>query len=437
MLAYSSWKKLFTKKHLSEVFYKKIWHRNYVGLDKITSMKFEENLEENIDIILKKLSNKSYRFTRYKQLLFLKGPGKPPRSVSVPTVRDRLVLSVLNELIDNVFGRSCTTPMPHSIINNIILELNNYSNFIKLDISSFYASINQEKLLKQIGYKIRKDEIFTLIKKAIQTPSIPFPCINKCRYVEVKQGVPEGLAISNALANIYLMELDKKYSNIKGIKYWRYVDDILIFANNDMFETIKKDIVKDLSNLDLETNKEKIDEGEMTKGFTYLGYLIKPNIVSVRQNSILKLEQSLEELFKKVSKSTNKEYMQWKINLRITGFVIDGQKYGWIFFFSQINDMGLLFHLDNLVEKFKKRFNVNELRFKRFVRTFFDITKSLYDLKYTPNFDNYTMAEKKKILADIYKINLTGFLDEDVNVLFSKNISNEIRDIEKDIQSIS
>ena len=437
MLAYSSWKKRFTKKHLTEVFYKKIWHGNSVGLDKITSKKFEENLDGNINIILKKLSDKSYRFTRYKQLLFLKGPEKPPRSVSVPTVRDRLVLSVLNELINDVYGNSCTTPMPHSIINNIILELNNYTNFIKLDISSFYASINQEKLLKRIGYKIRKTEIFSLVKKAIQTPSIPFPPKSKSRYIEVKKGIPEGLAISNALANIYLIDIDKKYSNIKEIKYWRYVDDILILANNDMIETIKKDIITDLNKLDLKTNEEKIDEGETTKGFTYLGYLITPDTISVRQNSILKLEQSLEELFKKINKSANKEYMKWKINLRITGFIIDKQKYGWIFFFSQINDMSLLFHLDNLVNKFKERFNVKELRFKRFVRTFFDITKSLNDLKYIPNFDNYTVEQKKKILVDIYKVDLAKLSDDDVNTLFFKNISSEIRDIEKDIQPIS
>ena len=437
MLAYYSWKKLFTKKHFKEVFYKKIFYGKAVGLDKITSKKFEENFDENISVILKKLYNSTYRFTRYKQLLFLKGPDKPPRSISVPTVRDRLVLSVINELINEVYGYSSTTPMPHSIIHNIISELNIYTSFIKLDIRAFYASINQEKLLKQIKYKIRKPEIFTLIKKAIQTPSISFPSMSKCRYTEIKKGIPEGLAISNALANIYLMDIDKKYSNMEGIKYWRYVDDILILTDDDILEVVKKEIINDLSNLDLKTNSEKKDEGKTAKGFTYLGYSIKPDIISVRQNSILKLEQSLEELFKKIKTSKNKEYIQWKINLKITGFVIDKQKYGWIFFFSQISDLGLLFHLDNLVKKLSKRYNVKELKFKRFVRTYFDIIKSLYDLKYIPNFDNYTLAQKKKVLADIYQVDLTNLSADDVNVMFFKNISNEIRDIEKDIQSIS
>ena len=99
--------------------------------------------------------------------------------------------------------------------------------------------------------------------------------------------------------------------------------------------------------------------------------------------------------------------------------------------------MSLLFHLDNLVNKFKERFNVKELRFKRFIRTFFDITKSLNNLKYIPNFDNYTVEQKKKILADIYKVDLDKLSDDDVNTLFFKNISSEIRDIEKDIQPIS
>ena len=65
--------------------------------------------------------------------------------------------------------------------------------------------------------------------------------------------------------------------------------------------------------------------------------------VSVRKSSILKLEQSMEDLFGEVKKE-NIKYLKWKLNLKITGFILEKQKYGWMFFYSQITDVNLLFH---------------------------------------------------------------------------------------------
>ena len=79
MEAYKLWKKLFSKKHLQEHYEEKVKEKNSVGLDKISPMKFDKELEENIDIIIRKVNNGTYKFTRYKQLLFNKGPDKLPR----------------------------------------------------------------------------------------------------------------------------------------------------------------------------------------------------------------------------------------------------------------------------------------------------------------------------------------------------------------------
>ena len=62
------WKKLFTKKHLIEHYEEKVKNKPSVGLDKVSPRKFEQNLDENIEIIIRKSMNDSYHFTRYKQL---------------------------------------------------------------------------------------------------------------------------------------------------------------------------------------------------------------------------------------------------------------------------------------------------------------------------------------------------------------------------------
>ena len=430
------WKKLFVPKHLSEHYAEKIKNKPSVGMDKVSPKKFEETLDENIEIIVRKVMNGSYHFTRYKQLLFTKGPSKPPRAICVPTMRDKLTASVLNELLVGVYGNECKTLMPQLIIDDIINKIPVYECFIKLDVKAFYGSINQEKLIKILRNRIRKSEIISLIWNAIRTDSLNYPIKEKVEKRERTLGVPEGLPISNTLANIYMINVDKKYQGIDYISYYRYVDDILILVNKDNFSQVKREISKDINHLGLELNEKK-DEGVISDSFEYLGYTISDRKVSVRKSSILKVEQSIEDLFREI-KNNYIGYLQWKLNLKITGFILDGHKYGWLFFYSQITDMGLLFHLDDVVKKLIRRYNLeNKIKVKRFVRTFAEMHLALHETKYIPNLDNLSLDDKKKLLSDIYEIDLTGKDERFIEIQFRRVMKREIRDIERDIQNIS
>lgn len=340
------WKKLFTKKHLIEHYEEKVKNKPSVGLDKVSPRKFEQNLDENIEIIIRKSMNGSYHFTRYKLLLFTKGPAKLPRAICVPTLRDKLTASVLNELLVGVYGDKCKTMMPQLVIDDITKKIPMYTHFIKLDVKSFYGSINHDKLIKIIKRKIHKAEIISIIWNAIRTEALLCPIKEKTVKKERILGVPEGLPISNTLANIYMQDIDIKYRNLDYISYYRYVDDILILVNEDKFYDVKRSICDDINKLGLELN-DKEDEGFVTQTFEYLGYVLNDNEVTVRKSSILKIEQSIEELFRTIKKE-NIEYLQWKLNLKITGFIIERHKYGWLFFYSQITDLSLLFHLDDV-----------------------------------------------------------------------------------------
>lgn len=436
MQAWKAWKKLFNRNHLIEHFNEKIISHLSVGLDKITLITFKKNLDSNIDLILKKSENKTYKFTRYRQILFSKGEGKPPRCVSVPTIKDKLTISVLNELLQKVYGEKCITQMPHIVINEITHNLSNYTHFIKIDIKTFFASISQDVLINIIKQKIRKEEILLLITNAIQTSTLPFPIQKRSTIKINKDGIPEGLAISNSLANLYMSNIDEKYKTNTSIKYWRYVDDILLFVNESDFQIIKKEIFDDIAELNLTINDKK-DEGKIEKGFTYLGYSISSSLISVRESSILKMEQSIEKLFREI-KLQNDEYIRWKVNLKITGFIINNHKYGWLFFYSQITDISLLYHLDNLIQKFIKRYQINpKIKFKRFVRTYHEIRQALHKTNYIPNIDMYSIEDKKDILSRIYGENVKKLNSEQIKMRFAKIMAREIQDIEKDIQDIS
>lgn len=437
MQAYKEWKHIFNAEHIKEHYYKKIYYHPSIGLDKTTPKKFDEDLLDNIDIIIKKVHNGTYNFTRYKQLLFLKSVDKPPRSISVPTMRDKLTISLLNEFLNNVYGKEiCCSQMPQIIINDIMENISQYTHFIKLDIKTFFASIDQILLINIIKKKIRKKEAISLITKAIQTPSLSYPVKNRTNILSKTKGIPEGLSISNSLANIFLSDIDSKYKACKEISYWRYVDDILIFLNEKNYDEIKRSIKSDIRDKKLTTN-EKEDEGKIEDGFTYLGYLISKNKVSVRESTVLKMEQSLEYLFKSIDLK-KVAYVQWKLNLKITGFIVNNHKYGWMFFFSQITDISLLYHLDNLVKKFLVRYKLNnQIKVKRFVRAYHEISKALHKTKYIPNLDQMSIDKKKEILMQIYGKNIEKLDNKNILLEFNKIIVKEIQDIEKDVQDFS
>lgn len=430
----------FNKAVLNELYYRKIFNKATPGLDHITNIKFECDLSNNIDLINKKVISGKYKFTRYKKVLISKGEDKKPRVINISTVRDKLVLSALNECLNEIYKKANCSTLPHTIISEICkaIDSNNYNTFMKFDISSFYSNVDHKKLIRKLEKNIDSSQLITVIKRAIEMDAIDFPIKNKTEKKKRKKGIPEGLNISNSLANIYLLDLDEIMNCIPNIKYFRYVDDILILCNRRNKWLIKCKLQKQIRLLGLKFNN-KSSSGTINKDeFTYLGYKFDDVCVTVKDSSVYKFENSFESLLSKYkySEKQNVELLKWRINLKVTGCIFNGKKYGWLFFFSQINDLKLLSRLDNLVHKLLSRYNI-EFKCKRFKRTFYEIKYALHSNRYIPNFDNYTISMKKHVLENIYKVSLKDTSVETITREFDKVLFADISQLEKDIQDFS
>ena len=441
LTAYKLWRKYFRYKYLLGVFEEKLKNRTSIGLDWISSENFENTIDENINVIIRKCNALTYEFTRYREILISKGANKLPRQISIPTIRDKLVLVVINKILTGVFEASAVTPMPQVIIDEIKQTMQNdmYDTFIKIDISSFYASIDHEILISKIKKRIKKKEVLHLLNCAIKTETVqPGGLVTD---KEKTTGVPEGLSISNALANIYLHDVDKIYSeNHDRYKYWRYVDDILVLTSKMEADSLKCSLVKEFGELGLKYNEGKSCSGEIKDGFEYLGYFLSRSLISVRKSSVVSLERALDFIFRSYDKSESKnvDYLKWKIDLKVTGFIIDNHKYGWLFFYSQINDLRAIAHLDWLVAKLSKRYNINvDIQFKKFIRSYNEISHALHTTSYIPNLDIITIEEKRNIVHNIYGEDIRNRNDDFVNGRFRRLMNREIRDIQKDVQTLS
>lgn len=445
MTAAQEFKRVFTPKHLRRIYEERIRFRASVGMDNILPKAFEEKATEHIRLISKKALAGNYRFTRYREVLISKGKSKSPRVISIPTVRDKLALAAYHMFLKETFNDTVNEPLLHTIIEEIAqcIHSGRYNAFVKADIQKFYASIDHTVLLKKIRKKVRKTEALTFLINALTTQTIPRgePAPKDDPR---DRGVPEGLSISNILADIYLSDLpDVIYSAYSGVKAFRYVDDVLILCKTEQAESIKlwlTDMME--SRYKLSVNQDKTTCGELAQGVPFLGYVFSDRQISIRSAAKQRLENALENLFRervKKKEPISEELFVWRLNLKISGCILEGKKYGWMFYYSQMTDLKILFHLDWLVTRFFARFKLKKpAGIKTFVRTYHEITKNVSESTYLINTDRYSNDQKRKVLLDIYGRRSVETLDDAViDQLFRGVMFKETQDLEHDIQAFS
>jgi len=432
----------FSRKKLENTYDKYINNHSTPGIDGISADTFKKNISSHIELIHKKVENNSYNFSQYKEKLILKSAHKYPRIISIPTTRDKLVLKALSIILIELFGDNFLSL--HELVNDAIksYKSGNFDYLIRLDIIDYYPSINHEKLFEQIHKKIRKVEITTLLQKAISQSTVSKPCH---QIQQNNVGVPQGLSISNILANIYFLPIDYKYYASSTFRYYRYADDIIIFCKKEDSTQIYKDFQKDIQELQVTLHppkdKDKFLMADIAQGFNYLGYHFEKNEISIKKENVEKFCASIIRYFTsyKYAKKKNLDLLIFILNLRITGCVVDQKKYGWIFYFSQITDKKILYGLDEFISDQISRFGLASYQnqIKKINRSYFEVTKNFTKTKYIPKFDYYSPSEINNIVSEIFKININGMTDQTIKNIFHKKIFQCIKDIEKDFSRLS
>ena len=191
------------------------------------------------------------------------------------------------------------------------------------------------------------------------------------------------------------------------MKFFRYVDDILILCNKDELENIMNNLKSDFTDLKLtihkfEKNSTKSSYGNKDDIYEFLGYKFENELISVRNSSVQKMYTNISKLFTlyKNEKKYSKDYFITRLNLKITGCIIENKKYGWISFFSNINDHKLLFQLDRFVRENCEKHNIKYDNIKKFSRAIYEIRNTdsnyiIYDFK-------KNKISEKDLIIDFY-----------------------------------
>lgn len=449
----------FNFDYFSKFFDKRLKNKKGGGRDGLTPSAFWKNSVSSLDFIAKRCLDGTYNFSPYKEKLVLKGRSKLPRVLSLPSMRDRLVLGVLNQYLQEVFREAVNHDVPNLYMKEIgdFLSVNSSKKiyFLKTDIKSFYDTICLSLLYAKLEERLDAP-ILQLMKSAIETVTVSSDSSRILeRRISKDVGIPQGLAISNILASISMMDFDSSIMKLCGSNglYKRYVDDILILSTSPLthffLDSFKCELILQCSTLRL--SREKTQIGVVGQGsFNYIGYVIQPSLTisicekNVRSylNRICRLTTQYKNMKEKIflrprfirEDAMLDGYYESVLNRKIAGFKSFNHLFGWLPYFQAMTDVGLLYKVDAVIHrKFLKGLPI-EANILHLPAVYWDIKKHAGKNKLTDYDASKDIGQisdyllRQGLIAENYQ-----YGDDDVRNIYARHLEYIMKDAKKSI----
>ena len=298
-------------------------NRGAAGLDRVSIKMFEDNLEQNLDALMRQLKSRTYKPIALKRVYIPKGGGKL-RPLGIPAVRCRIAQEVVRRLIEPIFekqfhehsygfrpGRNC-----HKAVEKVLQYTNDGHTFVlDADIKAFFDNISHKLIMQCVAAEIADGNILGLIEKFLRSG-----VMEDGVFKPTTKGTPQGGVISPLLANIVLNYLDWQL-HANGFKFVRYADDFVVTCKSLSLTEKALDLVKNIlsKNLQLELSPDKTKIVRLSDGFEFLGFYISDRTTRMRPKSEEKFKMKIKAITKR-SHNLNAEVII-KLNRVIRGTV--------------------------------------------------------------------------------------------------------------------
>jgi RNA-directed DNA polymerase len=280
---------------------------------------------EMLNNVIFKLSNGELEPNPLK-LFTIKDPVL--REIFAPHFQDRVLQKFLVDKIepqiDKRFIADNTSNRKNKGVSYAISRLKKFLKnkenkyYLQIDIKSFFYSIDQDTLYvfvkKHIvglkGFSQKEKNLFLFLakkyiimdiknnfyKKSSKESLKKIPISKSIFFKKQGKGLPIGSLTSQFFANIYLDVLDQYVKHILKIKYYiRYADDIIILHGQKQQNLFFKNKIQEYlkNKLYLDINLKKLKLLPVTNGINFLGYIIRPNYMLVRNRIIKSFKKRL------------------------------------------------------------------------------------------------------------------------------------------------
>ena len=257
------------------------------GIDKVTKEKYEQNLEENLENLVKRMKTGSYRPNPTRRVYIPKETKGKMRPLGISSYEDKLVESAIAQILEQIYepkfynesfgfrpNRNCHQAV-REIIEMVQYRKTNY--VVEADIRGFFDNVNHDWLMKMLKHDIADKRFLELIEKFLKAG-----IMENGKYLDSERGTPQGNGVSPILANIYLhYVLDNWFDVIvkrqcNGECYLiRYADDTVIICKNKKSANHAQSLLQYImGKLELRLHPVKtkiINMWDGTEGFDFLG----------------------------------------------------------------------------------------------------------------------------------------------------------------------
>ena len=260
------------------------------GIDGVSIIDFEANLDEELSQLQQELSNWTYQPSPVRRVEIPKPDGKGVRLLGIPTVRDRVVQTTLKMLLEPVFdphfspnsygfrpGRS-----QHQAVQAAQQIINSGKPYVvDIDLSKFFDRIHHDRLIARMGQLITDKRILRLVGIMLRSGVMINGVVNPS-----KEGAMQGGPLSPLLSNIVLDELDQELEK-RSLEFCRFADDCNIFVKSQkaaerVMETISRFIEKTLK---LKVNQDK-SQVTLSDKVKFLGFTVVNGTIAIAHKAL-------------------------------------------------------------------------------------------------------------------------------------------------------
>ncbi len=220
---------------------------------------------------------------------------------------------------------------------------------IRLDVKSFYESVNERDILNKFEYNGRLSALSVkLLNKIFNLPLI-----------KLNGGLPRGLSISALMSEYYMKYFDLEIKELPDVYYYaRFVDDIIIFCESETsMETVWNKAKDSLGKLGLSLNLSKSAKWKTTDNMpmTFLGYSFCNNngnlSIRIAQKKINKIKTKIIRAFYRYKYDNNDNMLEKRIKYLTGNFNVKSKAltkiYAGIYYnYKLISDKDQLKELD-------------------------------------------------------------------------------------------
>ena len=254
--------------------------------------RFEYHLEDNLINLQDELRAKTYRPGAYSSF-YIHEPKR--RLISAAPFRDRVVHHALCNVIEPIFERSFIYDSyanrlgkgTHRALNRAQFYARRHRYVLPCDVRQFFPSVDHAIMRRILAHKIHDSDTMWLVDRILESgvgvlseeyEMVWFPGDNLLA-ANRPRGLPIGNLTSQFWANCYLNPFDhfvKRELRCRG--YVRYVDDVLLFADDkDQLWAWKRAVIERLARLRLTIHEERAQVRPVSEGFPFLGFVVYPH----------------------------------------------------------------------------------------------------------------------------------------------------------------